>query len=72
LPAESGYSDEVTGARRRHGAKTVKLLGQNRHHPRPPFAGTWEDEMQILIVAICTLAAIWVVVLWGSRYIGPR
>jgi len=28
--------------------------------------------MQILIVAICTLAAIWVVVLWGSRYIGPR
>jgi hypothetical protein len=36
------------------------------HHP----AG--ENEMQILILAICALAAIWVVVLLGSRFFGPR
>jgi hypothetical protein len=46
--------------------------GQNRHQPRPTFAGAWEVEMEILIVAIGALAAIWVLVLWGSRFIGPR
>jgi len=28
--------------------------------------------MQILLIAFCTLAAIWLVVLWGSRYLGPQ
>jgi hypothetical protein len=31
-----------------------------------------EGEMQILLVSFCTLAAIWLVVLWGSRYLGPQ
>jgi cell division septal protein FtsQ len=31
-----------------------------------------EGEMQILLIAFCTLAAIWLVVLWGSRYLGPQ
>jgi len=26
----------------------------------------------ILILAICVIAAIWIVVLWGSRYFGPQ
>ena len=28
--------------------------------------------MGILLVALCILAAIWIVVLWGSRYFGSR
>jgi hypothetical protein len=28
--------------------------------------------MGILVAAVCVLAAIWIVVLWGSRYFGPR
>jgi len=28
--------------------------------------------MAILVVSLCMLAAIWVVVLWGSRYLGPQ
>jgi hypothetical protein len=31
-----------------------------------------EDEMQILLVAFCSIAAIWLVVLWGSRFLGPQ
>ena len=31
-----------------------------------------EDEMQILLVAFCCLFAIWLVVLWGSRFLGPQ
>ena len=26
----------------------------------------------ILIAAVCVIAAIWVVILWGSRYFGPQ
>jgi hypothetical protein len=26
----------------------------------------------ILLLAVCVLAAIWFVVLWGSRYFGPQ
>ena len=28
--------------------------------------------MEILLIALCVLAAIWIVVLWGSRYFGTR
>ena len=28
--------------------------------------------MEILLIALCVLAAIWIVVLWGSRYFGSR
>jgi len=28
--------------------------------------------MQVLLVAFGCLAAIWLVVLWGSRYLGPQ
>jgi len=28
--------------------------------------------MQILLIAFCMLAAIWLVVLWGSRFLGPQ
>jgi hypothetical protein len=27
---------------------------------------------EILIAAVCVLASIWVIVLWGSRYFGPK
>jgi hypothetical protein len=53
-------------------AASARSGGQNRHQPRPNFTGAWEVEMEILIVAIGALAAIWVLVLWGSRFIGPR
>jgi len=28
--------------------------------------------MQVLLLAAGVLAAVWIVVLWGSRYFGPR
>jgi hypothetical protein len=31
-----------------------------------------EVWMQILLIAACTLAIVWIIVLWGSRYFGPR
>ena len=36
--------------------------------------GEKEDEMgaEILIAAVCVLASIWIIVLWGSRYFGPK
>jgi hypothetical protein len=33
---------------------------------------TGEHDMQILLVAFLAIAGIWLVVLWGSRYLGPR
>jgi hypothetical protein len=31
-----------------------------------------EDEMEALFIALGIFAAIWIVVLWGARYFGPR
>jgi hypothetical protein len=31
-----------------------------------------EGEMQVLFVAACAIVAIWLIVLWGSRYLGPQ
>jgi hypothetical protein len=31
-----------------------------------------EGEMQVLLVAACAIIAIWLIVLWGSRYLGPQ
>jgi hypothetical protein len=53
---------------------------ESRYHPannKRPARGrlretVLEDDMQILVVSLCMLAAIWVVVLWGSRYLGPQ
>jgi len=28
--------------------------------------------MQILLVSFCAIAGIWIIVLWGSRFLGPR
>ncbi len=28
--------------------------------------------VEILAVAACVLASIWIIVLWGSRYFGPQ
>jgi hypothetical protein len=28
--------------------------------------------MEVLVAAVCVLASIWIIVLWGSRYFGPR
>lgn len=28
--------------------------------------------MQVLLIAAGVLAAVWIIVLWGSRYFGPR
>jgi hypothetical protein len=33
---------------------------------------TGEHDMQILLVSFCAIAVIWLIVLWGSRYLGPR
>jgi hypothetical protein len=34
--------------------------------------GGREGGMEILLIAFGVLAAVWIVVLWGSRYFGPR
>jgi hypothetical protein len=36
--------------------------------------GKREDGMgiEILAIAAATLAVVWIIVLWGSRYFGPR
>jgi hypothetical protein len=31
-----------------------------------------EGGMQIILIAAVTLAIIWIIVLWGSRFFGPR
>lgn len=31
-----------------------------------------EGEMQILLISFAAIAGIWLVVLWGSRYLGPQ
>jgi len=31
-----------------------------------------EHDMEILLVAFCAIAGTWLVVLWGSRFLGPR
>ena len=28
--------------------------------------------MQVLLIAAGVLASVWIIVLWGSRYFGPR
>jgi hypothetical protein len=51
----------------------VKRAGQGGDKTiRRTRRGCLEGKMQILLVAFCTLAAIWLVVLWGSRYLGPQ
>ncbi len=29
-------------------------------------------EIEVLAIAAATLAIVWIIVLWGSRYFGPR
>jgi hypothetical protein len=31
-----------------------------------------EATMEILAITAATLAVVWIIVLWGSRYFGPR
>ena len=40
----------------------------------PACRGETEEEMgmQVLLLAAGVLAAVWIIVLWGSRYFGPR
>ena len=28
--------------------------------------------MELIIIALCFFVTIWILVLWGSRYFGPR
>jgi len=59
-------------ARTRHGVEFGPL---SRKHPRRYRGGTrWRVTMgvEILAVAGCVLASIWIIVLWGSRYFGPQ
>jgi len=37
-----------------------------------PLWGATEAGMQILLIAAATLVVVWIVVLWGSRFFGPR
>jgi hypothetical protein len=47
-----------------------------RQREREPFAamprGDREGGMEILLISAGVLAAVWIVVLWGSRYFGPQ
>ena len=28
--------------------------------------------IEVLAIAVATIATVWIIVLWGSRYFGPR
>jgi hypothetical protein len=45
---------------------------ESRYHLKVLTITVLEDEMQVLLIAFCTIAAIWLIVLWGSRYLGPQ
>jgi hypothetical protein len=50
-------------------------FGPPRGNILPPARrGETEEEMgmQVLLLAAGVLAAVWIIVLWGSRYFGPR
>jgi len=42
-----------------------------RHAPASATA-SWEGKMEVLLIAFGALIAIWLVVLLGSRLLGPR
>jgi hypothetical protein len=61
----------------------VKLgnIGASRLNLSPPWAslsgkmpreGRMLDGISVLAVGLAIMVAIWLVVLWGSRYLGPR
>jgi hypothetical protein len=37
-----------------------------------PREGRMLDGISVLAVGLAIMVAIWLVVLWGSRYLGPR
>jgi hypothetical protein len=49
-------------------------LAYHRSDRAPAPGPALEDEMgiEVLAVAAVTIAVVWIVVLWGSRYFGPR
>jgi hypothetical protein len=57
-------------------AATPRATG--RSMASSPFAfsidrgGKTEVEMHVLPIAAVLLVGVWVIVLWGSRYFGPR
>lgn len=53
----------------------MKMFGPREEAPislSPRDGDETEAWMQILLIAACTLAVVWIIVLWGSRYFGPR
>ena len=64
-----------TGTRtRRTAAENSDDLRGNASLPAPSRRDETEEQMgmQVLLLAAGVLAAVWIVVLWGSRYFGPR
>jgi hypothetical protein len=56
-----------------HGEEFEPPRGNTNLLP-PSRRGETEEEMgiQVLLLAAAVLASIWIIVLWGSRYFGPR
>jgi hypothetical protein len=45
----------------------VAMIGR-----KSPREGSMLQGVSVLIVGLAIMVAIWLVVLWGSRYLGPR
>jgi hypothetical protein len=69
----SFFQNGPAAARARWLASTPKLPYDWRPKTKKPQGrAAREDGMGILVFAACTLAVVWIIVLWGSRYFGPR
>ena len=63
------------GAAAREAAKkSDHIQGKHQSSRRSGGADEMEGDMgiEVLAVAAAALAAIWIIVLWGSRYFGPQ
>jgi hypothetical protein len=49
-----------------------KLAYHWYNETKSPMAGQAGGNMEILVIAAATLTVVWIIVLWGSRYFGPR
>lgn len=52
--------------------ESARTLTYDSSNPKP---GGWVKKganMEILVIAAATIAVVWIIVLWGSRYFGPR
>ena len=52
--------------------RSLPKTGCSEKKPHIGPCAVLEGAMSILFVSFGVLAAIWIVVLWGSRYLGPQ